>query len=162
MRFFKENFAVIASGAVAVIFVLFLVLGESWFLSSSNVVKALSDNIENNIYPIAVSSLLEQSNYFSSWAIALIVSGWFVMIHEKPAPGSIILLFVTLCCCVVFVLFLGQVIHQLVIDDIRQGADPLDDKLIWTNVTRQYWSLILSGCLVVAAVIWRFAVEKAN
>ncbi|MDB5340448.1 MAG: hypothetical protein JWN70_6067 [Planctomycetaceae bacterium] len=135
----------------------FLLFYEHLFVLGTEAVPALDRDVQTNLYETAVASIVDQSNYFSIWALGLIAAGWFVLVHEGKGSHTPRYMFVAVCTAALLTLYFGQLLHQSVSIDIRDGQDPLFDPVIWSLASRQYWCVVAAAVILAAAIIWRHA-----
>lgn len=135
----------------------FLLFYEHVFVLGIGAVPALDRDVQINLYETAVASIVDQSNFFSSWALGLIAAGWFVLVHEGKGSHAPRYMFVAVCTAVLITLYFGQLLHQSVSIDIREGQDPLFDPVIWSLASKQYWCVVAAAVILAAAIIWRHA-----
>lgn len=124
-------------------------------LSQTGLVKALRPEVQTGLYQTAVSGLFEQSSTFSNWSIALIAACWVVVVNNGKPSQTVLSIFVLVCGAALVSLFLGQLLNQIIITDIRTGQDPLDNSLSWTVITYQYRATLFAAVLVAGSFIWR-------
>ena len=154
MRFLRNNWAVGCAAVIVLVVLGYLVFFED-ALSQSGLVKALKPEVQSGLYQTAVSGLFEQSNTFSNWTIALIAACWVVVVNSGKRSQIVLGIFILVCGAALVSLFLGQLLNQIIITDIRAGQDPLDNSLSWTVMTYQYRATLFAAVLVAGSFIWR-------
>ncbi|UIJ85250.1 hypothetical protein LZK77_16160 [Rhizobium leguminosarum] len=154
MELLRKNWIVGGAVAVTLMILGYLVFFEDT-LSRTGLVKALKPDVQSGLYQTAVTGLLEQSSSFSNWSIALIAACWVVVVNNGKRSQIVLGVFVVVCGAALISLFLGQLIHQLIITDIRTGQDPLDNSWSWMVMTYQYRATLFAAVLVAGSIIWR-------
>lgn len=154
MTFLRKNWVVGCAAAITVVVLGYLVFFEDT-LSQTGLVRALKPEVQSGLYQTAVSGLFEQSNTFSNWSLALIAACWIVVVNNGKRSQIVLGIFVLVCGATLVSLFLGQLLNQIIITDIRMGQDPLDNSLSWTVMTYQYRATLFAAVLVASSFIWR-------
>lgn len=154
MTLLRKNWVVGCAAAFTLVVLGYLVFFEDT-LSETGVVRALSPEVQAGLYQTAVSGLLEQSSSFSNWSIALIAACWIVVVNNGKRSQIVLAIFVLVCGAALVSLFLGQLLNQVIITDVRTGQDPLDNSWAWTVMTYQYRATLFAGVLVAGSIIWR-------
>ncbi|WP_413711818.1 hypothetical protein [Rhizobium sp. Rhizsp82] len=154
----KQFVQFIATSSIIIVFIAGVGLSEPNFIQDVPV-KSLRDDLLPGLYQVAVTGLLEQSTFFSSWSIGLIAAGWYVMLHgmERKTHVYMSISFVLVCLAGLASLFLGQLLHQVVIRSIAIGQDPIFNPQSGQLISFQYWMTVTQGATVAIAVLWRFA-----
>ena len=154
VRFLRNNWAVGCAAVIVLVILGYLVVFED-ALAQSGLVRALKPEVQSGLYQTAVTGLFEQSNTFSNWTIALIAACWVVVVNSGKRSHIVLGIFILVCGAALISLFLGQLLNQIIITDIRAGQDPLDNSLSWTVMTYQYRATLFAAVLVAGSFIWR-------
>ncbi|MES0179021.1 hypothetical protein NKJ86_10535 [Mesorhizobium sp. M0025] len=156
MKKMWSNWPTLAASCAVVIILAGVLIFEN-DLTRPGIVKSIDPELLPNLYQVAVSGILDQSSFFSSWSVGLIVAAWYVMVHglEKASHTSLTAGFIFVCGLTMLSLFLGQMLHEVVISSIALGQDPLLNPRSSSLLMYQFWTTVASAALVAIAVVGR-------
>jgi hypothetical protein len=144
----------LVSLVLALLFAVLLYYEES--LVSPNIQEALQAELRPGLYQVAVQAVLDEAQFFSSWAVGLIVAGWFVTLQPtNDITTTEAVQFLLVCAAGLLVLFLGQLLNQVVIQSIALNQDPLANPKTSAFLTYQYRALLAEALVVAGSIVKR-------